>query len=67
MAFKANTDDMRDAPAIDIINLQNDGAKISAFDPKAMERGRGAKNIDYKKMLTKLQDVRLNYRSDRME
>ncbi len=38
LAFKANTDDMRDAPAIDIINLlQNDGAKISAFDPKAVE------------------------------
>ena len=38
LAFKANTDDMRDAPAIDIINLlQNDGAKISAFDPKAMD------------------------------
>ena len=29
LAFKANTDDMRDAPAIDIINLlQNDGAKL---------------------------------------
>jgi UDPglucose 6-dehydrogenase len=38
LAFKANTDDMRDAPAIDIINLlQNDGATVSAFDPKAME------------------------------
>ncbi|MCL5970882.1 MAG: UDP-glucose/GDP-mannose dehydrogenase family protein [Patescibacteria group bacterium] len=38
LAFKANTDDMRDSPAIDIINLlQNDGAKISAFDPKAMD------------------------------
>lgn len=36
LAFKANTDDMRDAAAIDIISwLQNDGAKITAFDPKA--------------------------------
>ncbi len=38
LAFKANTDDIRDAPAIDIINLlQNDGAKIYAYDPKAMD------------------------------
>jgi UDPglucose 6-dehydrogenase len=51
LAFKANTDDMRDAPAIDIINLlQNDGAKISAFDPKAMEISATVlKNVDYKK------------------
>jgi UDPglucose 6-dehydrogenase len=51
LAYKANTDDMRDAPAIDIINLlQNDGAKISAFDPKSMENAAVVlKNIDYKK------------------
>ncbi len=51
LAFKANTDDMRDAPAIDIINLlQNDGAKISAFDPKAMDIAATVlKNVDYKK------------------
>jgi UDPglucose 6-dehydrogenase len=51
LAFKANTDDMRDAPAIDIINLlQNDGAKISAFDPKAMDTAAAVlKNVDYKK------------------
>lgn len=36
LAFKANTDDMRDAPAIDIIELlKNDGAKIKAYDPEA--------------------------------
>ena len=41
LAFKANTDDMRDAAAIDIISwLQNDGAKITAFDPKAEESAR---------------------------
>lgn len=41
LAFKANTDDMRFAPAIDILNLlQNDGAKIRAFDPKAMENAK---------------------------
>lgn len=51
LAFKANTDDMRDAPAIDIINLlQNDGAKVSAFDPKAMGIAAGVlKDVDYKK------------------
>jgi UDPglucose 6-dehydrogenase len=51
LAFKANTDDMRDAPAIDIINLlQNDGAKVSAFDPKSMGTAAAVlKNVDYKK------------------
>lgn len=51
LAFKANTDDMRDAPAIDIINLlQNDGAKISAFDPKAMDTAAAVlKNVNYTK------------------
>lgn len=38
LAFKPNTDDMRDAPAIDIIELlQKDGVKIKAFDPEASE------------------------------
>jgi UDPglucose 6-dehydrogenase len=51
LAFKANTDDMRDAPALDIINLlQNEGAKISAYDPKAMDTAALVlKDIDYKK------------------
>ena len=38
LAFKPNTDDMREAPSIDIIkSLQAKGAKIKAFDPVAME------------------------------
>jgi UDPglucose 6-dehydrogenase len=38
LAFKPNTDDMRDAPAIDIIRaLQDNGARIRAYDPEAME------------------------------
>lgn len=51
LAFKANTDDMRDAPALDIVNLlQNDGAKISAFDPKAMETASLVlKNVNFAK------------------
>ena len=38
LAFKPNTNDMREAPAITIINhLLDKGAKINAYDPKAME------------------------------
>jgi len=41
LAFKPNTDDMRDSPAIAIIQtLQDAGAKIHAFDPKSMEQAR---------------------------
>lgn len=39
LAFKPNTDDMRDAPSIDIIrNLQRKGALVRAYDPVAMPR-----------------------------
>jgi UDPglucose 6-dehydrogenase len=41
LSFKSNTDDMRDAPSIDIVSiLLNDGAEIIAFDPKATENAR---------------------------
>ena len=41
LAFKPNTDDMRDAPSIDIINmLKNDGAEIIAYDPVSMENAK---------------------------
>ncbi|MFA6074736.1 MAG: UDP-glucose/GDP-mannose dehydrogenase family protein [Negativicutes bacterium] len=37
LSFKPNTDDMREAPAIDIINiLTARGATIAAYDPKSM-------------------------------
>ena len=41
LAFKPNTDDMRDAPSIDLIEaLLAAGAKVQAFDPVAMESAR---------------------------
>jgi UDPglucose 6-dehydrogenase len=37
LAFKPNTDDVREAPAIDVIqSLLQKGAKVRAYDPKAM-------------------------------
>jgi UDPglucose 6-dehydrogenase len=41
LSFKPDTDDMRDAPSIDIIeNLVEEGAKIKAFCPKGMEESK---------------------------
>lgn len=41
LSFKPNTDDMREAPAIEIIHLlENEGAKIQAYDPQAMENAK---------------------------
>ncbi len=41
LAFKPNTDDMRESPSITIINeLLEKGARIKAFDPIAMENAR---------------------------
>lgn len=41
LAFKPNTDDMRDAPSIDITALlRKEGAIIKAYDPQAMENAR---------------------------
>ena len=38
LAFKPDTDDMRDAPSISIIHmLQHEGATIKAYDPEAQE------------------------------
>lgn len=41
LSFKANTDDMRDAPSIDIINsLVEKGACVKAYDPQSMNNAR---------------------------
>ena len=41
LAFKPNTDDMRAAPALDIIAaLQAAGARVKAHDPQSMEQAR---------------------------
>ncbi len=38
IAFKPNTDDIREAPAVDLVHLLlNEGACVSAYDPVAME------------------------------
>lgn len=53
LAFKPGTDDMREAPAIYIVKeLEKRGAKVNAYDPKAIEESKefylkDAKNIKY--------------------
>ncbi len=42
LAFKGGTDDVRDSPALDIVQmLKAEGASIRAYDPAAMDRARG--------------------------
>jgi len=49
LTFKPNTDDMRDAPSIAIVQaLQDAGAKVRAYDPEGMEAARAVlKDVDY--------------------
>ncbi len=49
LTFKPNTDDMRDAPSIAIIQaLQDAGAKIRAYDPEGMAASESVlSNVDY--------------------
>ena len=49
VAFKPNTDDMRNAPSIGIIEaLQREGAKVKAYDPQAMPNAKKVfKNVTY--------------------
>lgn len=42
LAFKPNTDDIREAPALDLIqNLLDAGASVQVYDPEAMENVKG--------------------------
>ena len=49
LAFKPETDDMRDSPAIPIIEgLQARGATVQAYDPQSMENARSIfVNLEY--------------------
>lgn len=51
LAFKPKTDDMREAPAVTVINeLRKHGAKIQAYDPVAMPNAKkilGSQNIKF--------------------
>jgi len=50
LAFKPNTDDIREAPALYMIDcLLKDGAKVVAFDPEAMENVKAlvGKNVEF--------------------
>lgn len=49
LTFKPNTDDMREAPALSIIQaLQDGGARIQAFDPEGMEAASSLlENVSY--------------------
>lgn len=49
LAFKPNTDDMREAPSIKIIeSLQKKGAKVKAYDPQAVENAKTIlENVTY--------------------
>jgi UDPglucose 6-dehydrogenase len=41
LAFKQNTDDVRMSPAIDLcLRLQKEGATLTVYDPKAMDKAR---------------------------
>ena len=41
LTFKPNTDDMRDAPSLEIVpRLQQSGARVRAFDPAGMEEAK---------------------------
>ncbi len=52
LSFKPNTDDMREAPVLDVIGkLLNAGARIKAYDPAAMKEAKRllGNKIDYAK------------------
>ncbi|KAA9386762.1 UDP-glucose/GDP-mannose dehydrogenase family protein [Neorhizobium galegae] len=48
LTFKPNTDDMRDSPAIAVVQtLQDAGAIVSGYDPEGMANARQMMNIEF--------------------
>ena len=49
LAFKPNTDDIRDSPSVAIIQvLQDAGAKVRAYDPEAMDNAKAViEGVEY--------------------
>ena len=49
LTFKPNTDDMRDAPSLDVVPaLQAMGATVQAFDPEGHEARQLLRDVDFK-------------------
>ncbi len=49
LTFKPNTDDMRDAPALDIVPaLKAMGARVQAYDPEGHEAQQMLRDVDFK-------------------
>ncbi len=47
LTFKPDTDDIRSSVAIELVaNLLREGARVTAYDPKGMERAREVKTIE---------------------
>jgi UDPglucose 6-dehydrogenase len=78
LAFKAETDDVRESPAIDIVQeLLREGATVRAFDPEAMDNFKSAVvgegpfggnlNSDLQEKIAEAAASRLHYCSDEFE
>ena len=47
LTFKPDTDDIRSSVAIDLVaDMLREGAKVSAYDPKGMEKARDIKSLE---------------------
>ena len=56
LAFKQNTDDVRQSPAIELCQrLQAEGATLRVYDPQAMDKARAVlKNVTYVKTMNEI-------------
>lgn len=78
LAFKAETDDVRESPAIDIVQeLLREGATVRTFDPEGMENFKsavlgegpfgGSLNSDLQETIAEAAAERLHYCSDEFD